>query len=182
MHGQERLSFVQNLTTKQLKENFDLTTVFQASRIFHPILDEAVYSFSLAYVNHHKHTLEVAMKEMDELSVPVVRITDDVAVLPLIGAIDTHRATILRDRTTQRCLELQLERLVIDLSGVHMIDTMVAQKLFLVIQSLRLLGVKTLLTGMRPELAQTMVHLGISFDGIQVIGSLKDALKKLMIT
>ncbi|MCQ6265454.1 STAS domain-containing protein [Fictibacillus sp. WQ 8-8] len=71
---------------------------------------------------------------------------------------------------------MQIEHLYIDLSGVPIIDTMVAHNLFQVITSLKLLGVEVTLTGMRPELAQTVVALGISFEGFSIAGSLHQAL------
>jgi rsbT co-antagonist protein RsbR len=81
------------------------------------------------------------------------------------------------DTALEKCMEFQVERLFIDLSGVPVIDTMVAHNLFQVINSLKLLGVEVTLSGMRPELAQTVVSLGISFDGISIAGSLHQELE-----
>jgi rsbT co-antagonist protein RsbR len=76
---------------------------------------------------------------------------------------------------------LQLQRLIVDLSGVYIIDTMVADRIFKVIDSLKLLGVETVLTGIRPEVAQTVVSIGIDFNNLTIKSSLQKAIEDLLI-
>jgi rsbT co-antagonist protein RsbR len=160
-------------------ENFSVQTVLKAASILDPLLDETVHAFSVAYVENHNRVLGLAREAIEELSVPVVRLTRSVAVLPLVGTIDTHRSKLIMETALQKCTELQVEHLFIDLSGVPVIDTMVAHNLFKVVNSLKLLGVKVTLSGMRPELAQTVVSLGISFDGIAISGNLYQELEAM---
>lgn len=159
-------------------KGYGTKTIMKAVKIIDPLLDKVVYSFSLAYVEYNNHLLSVAKAAIEELSVPVVRLTESIAVLPLIGSIDTHRSKLIMETVLDECLNLKVDHLFIDLSGVPVIDTMVANNLFQVITSLKLLGVDVTLTGMRPELAQTVVSLGISFDGFSIAGSLHQALEQ----
>ncbi|GGB59318.1 STAS domain-containing protein [Fictibacillus barbaricus] len=160
-------------------EKFSVETVLKAASIIDPLLDETVHSFSVAYVENNNRVLGLAREAIEELSVPVVRLTRSVAVLPLVGTIDTHRSKLIMETSLQKCTELQIEHLFIDLSGVPVIDTMVAHNLFKVINSLKLLGVKVTLSGMRPELAQTVVSLGISFEGFSIAGNLYQELEAM---
>ncbi|MGB8269892.1 MAG: STAS domain-containing protein, partial [Priestia megaterium] len=105
-----------------------------------------------------------------------------IAILPLIGEVDTERATLLLEETLKKANELKLSHLLFDLSGVMIVDTMVAQQIFNIVDALRLLGVKTMLIGIRPEVAQTMVHLGINFSEITVKANLEQALLSLNLT
>ncbi|MBN3554914.1 STAS domain-containing protein [Fictibacillus nanhaiensis] len=160
-------------------EKFTVQTVMKAASIIDPLLDETVHAFSVAYVENNNRVLGLAREAIEELSVPVVRLTRAVAVLPLVGTIDTHRSKLIMETSLQKCMELQIEHLFIDLSGVAVIDTMVAHNLFKVINSLKLLGVNVTLSGMRPELAQTVVSLGISFDGFSIAGNLYQELEAM---
>lgn len=160
-------------------ESFSIETVLKAASVIDPLLDETVHAFSVAYVENNNRVLGLAREAIEELSVPVVRLTRSVAVLPLVGTIDTHRSKLIMETSLQKCTELQVEHLFIDLSGVPVIDTMVAHNLFKVINSLKLLGVKVTLSGMRPELAQTVVSLGISFEGISISGNLYQELEAM---
>jgi rsbT co-antagonist protein RsbR len=161
------------------KQTSSAETVLKAASIIDPLLDEAVHAFSVAYVENNNKVLGLAREAIEELSVPVVRLTRSIAVLPLVGTIDTHRSKLIMETALERCTELQVEHLFIDLSGVPVIDTMVAHNLFKVINSLKLLGVEVTLSGMRPELAQTVVSLGISFEGISIAGNLYQQLEAM---
>jgi rsbT co-antagonist protein RsbR len=162
--------------------NIPTDTIFELITIIDPLLDKAVYVFSLTYVNIHQETLKKAKSAFLELSVPVVPITKGIAILPLIGEVDTERATLLLEETLAKANKLQLSHLLFDLSGVMIVDTMVAQQIFNIVDALSLLGVKTMLIGIRPEVAQTMIHLGINFNEITVKANLEQALLGLNLT
>ncbi|SFC68113.1 rsbT co-antagonist protein RsbR [Bacillus sp. OV322] len=153
--------------------------VLKAGSIIDPLLDKAAYFFSLTFINYHQITLENAKSAFLELSVPVVPLTQGVGILPLIGNIDTERAALLMEETLKQAGKLKLSHLIVDLSGVLIVDTMVADQIFKVIDALRLLGVKTIVTGVRPEIAQTVINIGIDFKDIEVKGNLQKALMGL---
>jgi rsbT co-antagonist protein RsbR len=162
--------------------NIPTDTIFELITIIDPLLDKAVYVFSLTYVNIHQETLKKAKSAFLELSVPVVPVTKGIAILPLIGEVDTERATLLLEETLKKANVLKLSHLLFDLSGVMIVDTMVAQQIFNIVDALSLLGVKTMLIGIRPEVAQTMIHLGINFNEITVKANLEQALLGLNLT
>nr|WP_251030358.1 STAS domain-containing protein [Bacillus sp. ISL-35] len=115
-----------------------------------------------------------------ELSIPVIKISNQIGVLPIIGDIDTQRAQELMNKALMKSSELSLEHLIIDLSGVPIIDTMVADRIFKVVRALSLLGVNTILSGIRPEIAQTMVNLGVNVSDIPVTSSVHMAMERLL--
>lgn len=162
--------------------NIPTDTIFELIAIIDPLLDKAVYVFSLTYVNIHQETLKKAKSAFLELSVPVVPITKGIAILPLIGEVDTERATLLLEETLKKANELKLSHLLFDLSGVMIVDTMVAHQIFKIVDALGLLGVKTILIGIRPEVAQTMIQLGIDFSKITIKANLEQALLGLNLT
>lgn len=165
------------LEVKQQQMSID--TVFETIALLDPLLDQAVYAFSLSYVRFHQETLEKSNQAFLELSAPVVPITKGVAVLPLIGSMNTERAKFLMEEVLQKAAHLQLSHLLFDLSGVVTVDTMVADQIFKIIHALSLLGVEASLIGIRPEVAQTMVTIGINIDELDVKANLETALKDL---
>ncbi|HWO98238.1 MAG TPA: STAS domain-containing protein [Bacillus sp. (in: firmicutes)] len=163
-----------------IKQDMSVKTVFGVARVIDPLLDHAVYCFSLTYVHINKKALEAAKTAFLELSVPVVPLSNGIAILPLVGDIDTERARLLMEETLREAVRLKLSSLILDLSGVVIVDTMVADQLFKVISGLELIGVKTTLTGIRPEIAQTVVSLGIDFSNVSIKANLKQALSDLI--
>ncbi|MEN0642539.1 STAS domain-containing protein [Alkalicoccobacillus gibsonii] len=118
-----------------------------------------------------------AQKEMiNELSSPVILLQNSSALLPLVGDIDTARAKSILENTLAQCAEKGVDHLYLDLSGVVIIDTMVANEIFQLISALSIIGVRTTLSGIRPEIAQTAVQLGLSFDQIRIKSTLAQAL------
>ncbi|PFA62961.1 anti-anti-sigma factor [Bacillus sp. AFS015802] len=160
-----------NLTFDQF---YDLISNFDA------VVDRAVHWLSMSYTRRFTTRINAAEATALELSIPVIKITNQVGVLPLIGDIDTERAQELMDKALSKGNELSLEHLVIDLSGVPIIDTMVADRIFKVVDALSLIGIETILSGIRPEIAQTMTHLGIDSSHISVTSNLHVALKEFM--
>lgn len=115
--------------------------------------------------------------EILELSTPVMQIWDRVLVLPIIGTLDSVRAARLTENLLQRIASDQAAIVILDISGVPMIDTAVAQHLFKTIQGAQLMGAQSIISGVRPETAQAMVHLGIDIGTVKSRNSLSDALQ-----
>lgn len=138
--------------------------------------DIAMVRFTEEKNNYLNDQLNAQQTMINELSSPVIDLSFNRGLLPLVGEIDTHRAKVILDNTLQQCSDRDIEHLYIDLSGVFMVDTMVAHELFQLIGALKLLGVKTTLSGIRPEIAQTAVQLGIDFEDIDMTSKLAIAL------
>jgi rsbT co-antagonist protein RsbR len=122
--------------------------------------------------------LKAQQEMINELSSPVISISSDTALLPLVGDIDTARAKVILENTLHQCTEKRVDQLFIDLSGVVIIDTMVAHEIFQLIDALSLIGVKTTLSGIRPEIAVTAVQLGIPLDRIDIESTLSNSIAK----
>ncbi|KQU57712.1 hypothetical protein ASG66_18385 [Bacillus sp. Leaf406] len=146
---------------------------------FTSVIDFAIHWLSVTYTRFYTNRINAAETSVLELSIPVIKIKDGLGILPLIGDIDTRRAQELMDKALSKSSQLSLEYLIIDLSGVPIVDTMVADRIFKVVDSLRLLGIKPMLTGIRPEIAQTMVQLGINFNTISTFANLQTALSNI---
>jgi PAS domain S-box-containing protein len=115
--------------------------------------------------------------EILELSTPVIQVWDKVLVLPIIGTLDSLRASRLTESLLERISLEQAEVVILDVSGVPAIDTDVAQHLLKTVEAARLMGTVSVLSGVRPETAQAMVHLGIDLGSLRSRTTLKDALR-----
>lgn len=115
--------------------------------------------------------------EILELSTPVIQVWDRMLVLPIIGTLDSVRAARLTESLLQRIASDEAAIVILDISGVPAIDTAVAQHLFKTIQGARLMGAESIISGVRPETAQAMVHLGIDIGRIHSRSTLRDALQ-----
>jgi rsbT co-antagonist protein RsbR len=115
-------------------------------------------------------------QEMLELSTPVVKLWEGVLALPLIGTLDSARTQIVMESLLQRIVETGAEVAIIDITGVSTVDTLVAQHLIKTITAARLMGADCILSGIRPQIAATIVHLGVDLTGIVTKASLADAL------
>jgi rsbT co-antagonist protein RsbR len=114
--------------------------------------------------------------EMLELSTPVVKLWHGVIALPLIGTLDSARTQIVMESLLQRIMEGGAEIAIIDITGVPTVDTLVAQHLLKTVTAIRLMGADCIISGVRPQIAQTVVHLGIDLAGITTKATLADAL------
>jgi rsbT co-antagonist protein RsbR len=113
---------------------------------------------------------------MLELSTPVVKLWDGVLALPMIGTLDSARTQIVMESLLQRIVEHGAELAIIDITGVPTVDTLVAQHLLKTVTAIRLMGADCIISGVRPQIAQTIVHLGVELEGVTTKASLADAL------
>jgi rsbT co-antagonist protein RsbR len=103
-------------------------------------------------------------REIAELSTPVVKLWDGVLALPLIGTLDSQRTQVVMENLLQTIVESEAEIAIIDITGVPTVDTLTAQHLLKTIAAARLMGADCLISGIRPQIAQTMVHLGVELN------------------
>ncbi|WP_260681948.1 STAS domain-containing protein [Alkalicoccobacillus porphyridii] len=143
---------------------------------------QIVVQFSLKKQIKSKQIIHAQSELITELSSPIIHLNDQISLLPLVGEIDTHRAKVIFTNTINFCAEQRVHCLLLDLSGVPIIDTQVANQLFQLINGLKLVGTQTSLSGVRPEIAQTSIQLGIDFKGYKVYSSIAQALANLDFT
>ncbi|WP_016938961.1 STAS domain-containing protein [Bacillus siamensis] len=164
--------------SETMSEKLDTNAVFTWGEKLNQAIDHMIEVFTEEY---HKVTITQlnAQKEMiNELSAPIMPIADGIGILPLVGEIDTYRAKMILESVLDQCSSLRLSYLFLDISGVPIVDTMVAYQIFKVIDSTKLLGIETTISGIRPEIAQTVVKLGIDFSQVKTEQSLAKALAK----
>jgi rsbT co-antagonist protein RsbR len=115
-------------------------------------------------------------EELLELSTPVVKLWDGILALPMIGTLDSARTQIVMESLLQRIVETGSEIAIIDITGVPTVDTLTAQHLLKTVTAIRMLGADCIISGIRPQIAQTIVHLGIDLTGVTTKATLADAL------
>lgn len=119
-------------------------------------------------------------QEMLELSTPVVKLWDGVLALPIIGTLDSSRTQTIMENLLERIVETGSELAIIDITGVPTVDTLTAQHLLKTVTAARLMGAECIISGIRPQIAQTIVHLGVDLGDIITKASLADAFRVAM--
>ncbi|WHX38514.1 STAS domain-containing protein [Mesobacillus sp. AQ2] len=157
-----------------------LDDVFTWEKKLNYTLDYVFETFIIVFMEILMNRLASQATLIKELSAPVITLTKEVGLLPLIGEIDTTRAKGLMESTLTQSIDAKINSLILDLSGVVMVDTMVAHEIFKLMDALKLIGVRTIVTGIRPEVAQTAVQLGINFSDITTEGNLQNVVRKII--
>lgn len=166
--------YVESNITLEMDEFFTL------ERTVNDIIDVYVDSYTAYYVNYKEELIKSHRETVDELSVPIIPITEKVCILPIVGNVDTYRAKKIREKTLIRVKELKAEQLIVDISGVPFVDTAVVNHLFKIVKGIKLLGCSTILTGISPEIADTMIELGVEVDNeLRTMSDLQQALQSL---
>jgi rsbT co-antagonist protein RsbR len=114
-------------------------------------------------------------REISELSTPVVKLWDGILALPLIGTLDSQRTQVIMENLLEHIVSVEAEIAIIDITGVPTVDTLTAQHLLKTVSAARLMGADCIISGIRPQIAQTMVHLGVELNVISK-ATLADAL------
>ncbi len=120
-----------------------------------------------------QQVIDAQRNTLRELSSPLIPLSNDVVIMPLIGTIDSGRAQQVMEALLEGVVQYQAELAIIDITGVSVVDTQVAQALIRAAQAVKLLGAQVMLTGIQPQIAQTLVHLGVDLSSIITQGSLQ---------
>jgi rsbT co-antagonist protein RsbR len=150
------------------------------------VLAEEMWSMTVVLDRLGLYTTEIYQKtreeiilrqqeEMLELSTPVVKLWDGVLALPLIGTLDSSRTQVVMEALLHKIVETNSETAIIDITGVPTVDTLVAQHLIKTVTAARLMGAECIISGIRPQIAATIVHLGVDLSGIATKSTLADA-------
>lgn len=141
---------------------------------------ELVDELGLLTVSYFQKTREELIirqqTEMLEISTPVVKLWEGVLALPMIGTLDSSRTQVVMETLLQRIVETGSQIAIIDITGVPTVDTLVAQHLMKTATAIHLMGADCIVSGVRPQIAQTIVHLGVDLGGITTKATLADAL------
>jgi rsbT co-antagonist protein RsbR len=129
-----------------------------------------------AFQTSREEVINRQQTELLELSTPVVKLWDGILALPMIGTLDSARTQIVMESLLQKIVETESQIAIIDITGVPTVDTLVAQHLLKTVTALRLMGADCIISGVRPQIAQTIVHLGVDLQGVTTKATLADAL------
>jgi rsbT co-antagonist protein RsbR len=139
------------------------------------LLDQFGLYTTEVYQKGREDVIARQQQEMLELSTPVVALWEGVLALPLIGTLDSSRTQVVMESLLQKIVETGAEIAIIDITGVPTVDTLVAQHLMKTVAAARLMGADCIISGIRPQIAQTIVHLGVNLADIITKSSLADA-------
>ncbi len=128
------------------------------------LLDKLGLYTTECYQKNREDVIRRQQRELLELSTPVVQLWDKILALPLIGTLDSERTQIVMERLLESIVESGAEIAIIDISGVPTVDTLVAQHLIKTVSAARLMGADCVISGIRPQIAQTIVHLGLDLN------------------
>ena len=127
------------------------------------------------FVRTREEVIQRQQREMMELSTPVVELWENIIALPLIGTLDSERTQVVMESLLQKIVETGAAIAIIDITGVPTVDTLVAQHLLKTVAAARLMGADCIISGIRPQIAQTIVHLGVDLSAVTTKASLADA-------
>lgn len=140
------------------------------------LFDQLALQTVSAFQRSRDEVIRRQQEELLELSTPVVKLWDGIVALPMIGTLDSARTQLVMQSLLQRIVETEAQVAIIDITGVPTVDTMVAQHLLKTVTAIRLMGADCIISGIRPQIAQTIVHLGVELEGVITKASLADAL------
>jgi len=192
-------ALLNELSRSRARQGFTPTetalTVFALKQVFEPVLESGSADEIRAYVQlcrilddlglftiesytqTREELIMVQAEQLMELSTPVVKLWDGVIAVPLVGTLDSARTQVVMERLLQALVDTGSEQVIIDITGVPAIDTQVAQHLLKTVVAARLMGAECTISGIRPQIAQTIVALGIEFGDIKTKATLADALQ-----
>ena len=146
-------------------------TIWSATQL----LDKLALVTTDAYTSTREELIMRQQQELLELSTPVVKLWDGILALPIIGTLDSARTQVVMESLLQAVVATNSRYAIIDITGVPTVDTLVAQHLLKTITAARLMGAECIISGVRPQIAQTIVHLGINLEDVITKAKLMDA-------
>ncbi|MFF3418492.1 STAS domain-containing protein [Streptomyces sp. NPDC002698] len=149
----------------------------QAYLKFSALLDTLGLFTIEVYTRTREELISAQAEQLLELSTPVVKLWDGVIGVPLVGTLDSARTMVVMEKMLQALIDTGAEQAIIDITGVPAVDTEVAQHLLKTVVAARLMGAECTISGIRPQIAQTIVALGINFGDIVTKATLADALR-----
>ncbi len=150
-----------------------IAATWQASQL----IDNLALLTTESFMRSREDVIRRHQESMLELSTPVVKLWDGILALPLIGTLDSSRTQVVMESLLQRVVADSTEVVIIDITGVPTVDTLVAQHLLKTVTAARLMGTDCIISGIRPQIAQTIVHLGVDLTSVITKSSLADAFK-----
>jgi len=153
----------------------DVQALADDSQRLNDVLDKLGLYTTEVYQTGREEVIRRQQQDMLELSTPVVKLWDGILALPMIGTLDSSRTQIVMESLLERIVETGAEIAIVDITGVPTVDTLTAQHLLKTVTAARLMGAECIISGIRPQIAQTIVHLGVELEGVTTKATLADA-------
>ncbi|MET0785380.1 MAG: STAS domain-containing protein [Paenisporosarcina sp.] len=155
---------------------------FQMEKQINNYVDQFLNTFFIEYSSYKESLLTAQRELVENLSVPIIPITSNICILPLIGTVDSFRTSILEEKVLTEIGRLRIQTLIMDLSGIGDMESEVIEHLMKTISGTSMMGCHTVITGLRSEVVRKMIHLGITFDkDTETYGTLQHALSDYLI-
>ncbi|UAL52547.1 MULTISPECIES: STAS domain-containing protein [Metabacillus] len=159
--------------TDSLSEAEKMKIVWEFDKSLSPINNELIHQYAESW----ERTVSLQKIALQELSAPLIPIFENITIMPLVGTIDTERAKQIMENLLTGVVKHRAQVVLIDITGVPVVDTMVAHHIIQASEAVRLVGAKCLLVGIRPEIAQTIVNLGIDLSQVITKNSLQKGME-----
>ena len=169
------LSFKEPLFQRLRQETVDVETLANDLWDATGLLDKLGLFTTEAYQKCREDVIARQQHELLELSTPVVQLWQGILALPVIGTLDSARTQVVMQNLLQKIVETGSAIAIIDITGVPVVDTLVAQHLLKTVSAARLMGADCIISGIRPQIAQTIVHLGVDLGNIVTKATVADA-------
>jgi rsbT co-antagonist protein RsbR len=140
------------------------------------LLDQLGLLTTVEYQKRRESVIHRQQRELIEISTPVVKLWDGVVAVPLIGTLDSERTQIVMESLLEQIVNTNSTMAIIDITGVPTVDTLVAQHLLKTVAAARLMGADCVISGIRPQIAQTIVHLGLTLSEVTTKATMADAI------
>jgi len=157
------------------RESKETDTLAEQNWLMTVLLDKLGLYTTEVYQQNRELVIKRQQEELLELSTPVVELWDNIVALPLIGTLDSARTQVVMENLLQKIVDNEALIAIIDITGVPTVDTLVAQHLLKTVAAARLMGADCVISGMRPQIAQTIVHLGVNLTDVVTKATLADA-------
>jgi rsbT co-antagonist protein RsbR len=158
----------------------DLNQILNSVNYFSVLLDKLGLLAVDIYLKSKEEIITRQQMEMIELSTPVVQLWQGILALPLIGTLDSARTQVVMENLLTKIVETGSSIAIVDITGVPTVDTLVAQHLLKTVAAARLMGADCIISGIRPQIAQTIVHLGVNLEDVITKATMADAFKMAM--
>lgn len=178
-YAKNRLMYLEYITKISIDFGLSTEEVVKINNRICYLMDVSMAETMIAYENYRDELMNERKKEINKLSAPIVPIQKGIAILPLVGDINYERVQHLLDYVIPTIPDLDIDHLIIDFSGILMIDTEIAQHVFTIHNVLELLGIHVMFTGIRPNLSMVIVRAGIDFTSFHTFGSVKHAIDSI---
>lgn len=155
----------------------DMELLSAALDVYEPVANKIISIVALAFVEEREKVVRQQQEAIRELSTPVLQVRDQLLILPIIGVIDTHRARQITEQLLRTIRTKRAKVVVMDITGVPAVDSKIAGHLVQTVDASKLMGATVIVTGISPEIAQTLVTLGVDIAKMNTVGDLQGGIE-----